>query len=291
MDWKKMGKAMLFPYPAVLALLCIAALTLLVYGFVALETSDVISIASYVLSFYALTALCLRVPDIIRFVQRFRRENRYYLMYKEDVQLRMDISLYGAFGFNALYSLFQLWLGLVHHSAWFYAMAGYYLLLACLRLMLARTIQAYTPGENLPLEWRKYRLCGAWLTTMTLVLFVFTMYFVFQTRTFVHHEITTIAMAAYSFTALTLAIVNLIRYQKYHSPAISAAREISLAAATVSMLTLENAMFTTFGQESSILFRQIMLGATGSVVLLFVVGMAVHMIVRASKQLSNKELI
>ena len=287
MDWKKIAKAMLFPHPAVLAMLCITALPLLVYGFIALDETNAIRIVSYVLSFYALTALCLRVPDIIRFVQRFRRENRYYLMYKEDVQLRMDISLYGAFGFNALYSLFQLWLGLVHHSAWFYAMAGYYLLLACLRLMLARTIRRHTPGENLPLEWRKYRLCGAWLTTMTLVLFVFTMYFVFQTRTFVHHEITTIAMAAYTFTALTLAIVNLIRYQKYHSPAISAAREISLAAAAVSMLTLENALFTVYGQETSILFRQIMLGATGIAVVLLVTAMAILMVIRASKALKH----
>ena len=287
MTWKKVGKALLFPHPAVLALICVTAVTLLIYSFVALATTDVLSIAAYTLSFYALTALCLRIPDIIRFVQRFRRENKYYLLYKSDVQLRMNITLYGAFGFNAFYALFQLWLGLVHHSAWFYAMAGYYLLLACLRLMLARTIHTHPPGENLPLEWRKYRLCGAWLTTMTLVLFVFTMYFVFQTRTFVHHEITTIAMAAYTFTALTLAIINLIRYQKYHSPAISAAREVSLAAAAVSMLTLENALFTAFGQETSILFRQIMLGATGIAVVLLVTAMAILMVIRASKALKH----
>lgn len=287
MTWKKVGKALLFPHPAVLALICVTAVTLLIYSFVALGTTDVLSIAAYTLSFYALTALCLRIPDMIRFVQRFRRENRYYLLYKSDVQLRMNITLYGAFGFNAAYALFQLCLGLWHHSAWFYAMAGYYFLLACMRLMLARTVHHHTPGAELSLEWRKYRLCGVLLAAITLTLFVFTMYFVFQTRTFLHHEITTIAMAAYTFSALTLAIVNLIRYRKYNSPAISAARGISLVSAAVSLLTLENAMFTAFGQESSPLFRQLMLGATGAAVAAFVLTLATLMILRASKRLRD----
>ena len=285
MNWKKLGRALLFPHPAVLALLCVAAVMLLIYSLVALETADVVSIAAYTLSFYAMTALCLRIPAIVRFVQRFRRENPYYLLYKNDVQLRMNITLYGAFGFNAAYALFQLCLGLWHHSAWFYAMAGYYFLLACMRLTLARTVREHVPGEDPDLEWRKHRLCGVLLAVITLTLFVFTMYFVFQTRTFLHHEITTITMAAYTFSALTLAIVNVVRYRKYNSPAISAAREISLASASVSLLTLENAMFTAFGQDSSEIFQRVMLGATGAAVMLFVTGMALSMIVQACRKL------
>ena len=43
-------------------------------------------------------------------------------------------------------------------------------------------------------------------------------------------------MAAYTFTALTLAIVNAVRYRKYGSPAYSAAKAISLASATLGLL-------------------------------------------------------
>ena len=223
MDWKKIGKALLFPPPPVTGLLFPIAVVLMLWGMLTRGTADPLTIAFCALSFYGLVLVCLRIPDIIRRVQRFRRENRYYLLYSSDVQLRINLSLYFAVGFNAVYALFQLCLGLRHHSAWFYAMAGYYLLLALMRLSLVRHTHHHAAGEDSHTEWRKYRFCGWLLLVMNLTLAVFTLYFVFRIRVFRHHEITTIAMAAYTFTALTLAIVNAVRYRKYGSPAYSAA--------------------------------------------------------------------
>ena len=285
MDWKKIGKAMLFPHPLVSGLLFPVAVALMLWGMLTRGTGDPLTIAFCTLSFYGLVLVCLRIPDIIRWVQRFRRENKYYLLYSSDVQLRINLSLYFAVGFNAVYALFQLCLGLWHHSAWFYAMAGYYLLLVLMRLTLVRHTRQHAAGEDSRTEWRKYRFCGWLLLVMNLALAIFTLYFVFRIRVFLHHEITTSAMAAYTFTALTLAIVNTVRYRKYGSPAYSAVKAISLASATVSMLTLENALLTTFGEGESELFRQIMLGASGAAVILIVQGIALYMIVNASKNL------
>ena len=285
MDWKKIGKALLFPHPIVAGLLFPAAVVLMLWGMLTRGVEDPLTIAFCALSFYGLVLVCLRIPDIIRWVQRFRRENKYYLLYSSDVQLRINLSLYFTVGFNAVYALFQLCLGLWHHSAWFYAMAGYYLLLGLMRLSLVRHTRYHAAGEDSRTEWRKYRFCGWLLLVMNLALAIFTLYFVFRIRVFPHHEITTIAMAAYTFTALTLAIVNAVRYRKYGSPAYSAAKAISLASATVSMLTLENALLATFGEGESELFRQIMLGASGAAVILVVQGIALYMIVNASKKL------
>ena len=285
MDWKRIGKALLFPHPLVTGLLFPMAVVLMLWGMLTRGVEDPLTIVFCALSFYGLVLVCLRIPDIIRWVQRFRRENKYYLLYQNDVQLRINLSLYFAVGFNAVYALFQLCLGLRHHSAWFYAMAGYYLLLALMRLSLVRHTRQHAAGEDSRTEWRKYRFCGWLLLVMNLALAIFTLYFVFRIRVFLHHEITTIAMAAYTFTALTLAIVNVIRYRKYGSPAYSAAKAISLASATVSMLTLENALLTTFGQDSSEVFRQIMLGTSGVAVILVVQGIALYMIVNAGKKL------
>lgn len=285
MNWKKLGKSLLFPHPVCLTLLTAIATVLLIYSFAALETTDPVSCAAYALSFYALLAVCVRIPDLISFIQRFRQENRYYLLYRSDVRLRMNITLYGSFSFNAVYAVFQLCLGLWHASVWFYAMAVYYFLLAAMRLMLANHARNYAPGERQQMEWRKYRLCGVLLLLMNVALAIIIIYFVWQIRVFRHHEITTLAMATYTFAALALAIVNAYRYKRYGSPAYSAAKAISLSSAAVSVLTIENAMLTAFGQESSALFRQIMLGATGTCVALFVIGMAVYMIVNAGRHL------
>ncbi|MBQ3168233.1 MAG: hypothetical protein IJB99_00580 [Clostridia bacterium] len=285
MDWKKITKRLLFPHPVFLWLFVPLALVLLIYSAIFYESTDVISIVSYVCSFCALVLVCLRIPDIVRFVRRFRQENKYAVRYASDVQLRINLSLYGAFLFNAVYAFFQLALGFKHHSAWFYSMAGYYFLLGLMRLMLVRYTRRHAPGQRLKTEWKKYRLCGAMLLLMTLVLTVFILYFIFRIRQFQHHEITTISMAAYTFSALTVAIVNAFLYKKYGSPVYSAAKAISLVSAVVSVLTLENAMLTAFGQDNSELFRQIMLGATGAAVICAVQGIAIYMIRNAGKNL------
>lgn len=285
MNWKRLAKRILFPHPAFVWLLWPAALGLLLYSAAACESTDTISIAAYVLSFWALVLVALRVPDVIRFAGRLRRENKYVVRYTSDVRLRMNISLYRACGFNAVYALFQLCLGLWHHSVWFYSMAGYYLLLGLMRLLLVRYTRSHAPGERQEIEWKKYRLCGLCLMLITLALAIFVIYFVWRIRVFRHHEITTIAMAAYTFASLALAIVNALRYRSYASPVYSAAKAISLASAVVSVLTLENAMLTAFGQDSGELFRQIMLGATGVAVILAVQGIAVYMIANAGRRL------
>lgn len=287
MNWKKIGKRILFPHPAILVLIIIAAAILLVYGFACFETTHPVSIASYAFSFYALVLVVLRGPDIIACISKFKRENRYLSRFYSDVRFRMNLTLYSAFGFNAVYAAFQLALGLKHHSVWFYSMAAYYLLLALMRLLLVRYTRRHSPGEQQAIEWRKYRFCGVCLLAMTLALGVIITYFVLRIREFEHHEITTIAMAAYTFTSLALAVRNAIRYKRFGSPAYSAAKAISLVSATVSMLTLENAMFTAFGNDSSELLRQVMLGGTGVCVLLVVQGISLYMIINACKKLGR----
>ena len=285
MDWKKLGKALLFPHPLVVWLLFPVAVVLMLWSMLTRGTADPLTIVFCTLSFYGLVLVCLRIPDIIRWVQRFRRENRYYLLYKGDVQLRINLSLYAASFFNVGYAMLHFFLGLKHRSAWFFAMAGYYFLLALMRLSLIRHTRRHAAGEEPLTEWKKYRFCGWLLLAMNLALTVFTLYFVYRIRVFQHHEITTIAMSAYTFTALTVAIVNVVRYRKWGSPVYSAAKAISLASAAVSMLTLENALLTTFGKGESEAFRQIMLGASGAAVILVVQGIALYMIVNAGKKL------
>lgn len=285
MNWKKMGRMILFPHPAVIWLLGPAAAAMLTYSFAELGETDAVSIVSYVLSFYALVLIALRTPDIIRFVNRFRRENRYVVRYTSDERLRVNLTLYGSFAFSTVYSVFQLGLGLWHRSVWFFAMAGYYLLLAMMRLLLVRHTGRHMPGERQDEEWRRYRLCGVCLLLMNFALGIIITYFVLKIRIFRHHEITTIAMAAYTFASLTMAIRNVIRFRNSVSPVYSASKVIALAAAIVSMLTLENAMLTAFGQETGEQFQQIMLGATGLVVIVMIQGMAIYMIVHAGRKL------
>ena len=92
-------------------------------------------------------------------------------------------------------------------------------------------------------------------------------------------------LSAYTFTSLTFAIINTVKYRKYHSPVYSASKAISLAASCVSVLTLESTMLTTFGNETmSLTGRRILLGTSGGVISALVIAMAVYMIVTGTTQ-------
>lgn len=289
MNWKKIGKHLLFPHPAITALMTLLATTGLIYSMVQRESRDVLSIAVYTLSFYTLVLLCLRVPDMIACVRRFRTENRWYLRYSTDVQLRLKLSLLSSFVWNAAYSVFQLALGIQHRSAWFHAMAIYYLLLAGMRYILGRHLLHHAPGEARQLEWRKYRLCGIGLMLMNLALLVFVLCFVLHIRSVRHHEIITITMAAYTFSLLATATVNVIRYRRYDSPVCTAAKILSLVTAMVSMLSLEDAMLSTFAAEGQAAFRRILLTVSGAAIAIFILCLSIHMILQATRSINKHE--
>jgi len=286
MDWKKIGKAFLFPHIAIMILLVPVCTVFLVYSMAFLGTASVAAIVSYVLSAYTLTVWCFRIPYLIRFFKTFKDENKYARIWRNDTRLRVNVSLYGTLIYNTAYALLQLGMGFWHHTFWFCSLAGYYLSLAVMRFFLVRHTSRHKPGEKMLEELKKYRACGIVLLIMNLTLALMIFFMVYWNRTFHHHEITTIALAAYTFTALTFAIINTVKYRKYNSPVYSASKAISLASACVSMLTLESTMLTTFGDGTMRLTgRRILLGISGGAISVFIIAMAIYMIVKGTKKI------
>ena len=290
MDWKKLGTAILFPPTAIMLILIPIATVFLIYALVFMGHDSIPAILSYVLSFYTLMVWCIQLPRLIPMFRKFREENKYARRFLEDRELRMKVSLYGALYFNTAYALLQLGLGFWHHTFWYYTLAGYYICLAVMRFFLARYTGSHKPGENQKEELLRYRNCGIVLLLMNLTLSVMVFFMIYWGRTFHHHKITTIALAAYAFTAFTFAVINLIKYRKLKSPVYSAAKVVSLASACVSMLTLEAAMLTAFGDETMHpLTRKLFLGLTGFAVCAFIILMALGMIYNGNDRLRRIE--
>ena len=289
MDWKKLGKALLFPHIAIMIVLIPIATVLLVGSMVFIGTESPIAIVSYVLAAYTLTAWCFRIPELIRYFQAFKNENRYVRQWLSDTRLRVNVSLYGSLALNVAYALLQLWLGFYHRTFWFCSLGAYYLCLAVMRFFLVNHTRKHAPGKKMRTELRKYRACGWVFLLMNLALTLIIFFMLYWNRTFTHHMITAIAMAAYTFTAFTVAIVSIVKYKKYNSPVFSASKAISFAAACVSMLTLTSTMLTTFSDGTmDAAAQKMMLGSVGAAVSLVVVAMAVSMIVIGTKKLKKE---
>ena len=289
MDWKKIGKALLFPHIAIMLALIPVSCVLLVYAMVVLGTESPIAYISYVLAAYTLTIWCFRIPKLIALIKKIKNENKYVLLWQEDARLRINVSLYGSLAANIVYGIFQIWLGIYHQTFWFGSLGAYYICLAIMRFFLLLHTRKFAPGEKMTAELKKYRACGWVFLAMNLALALIVFFMLYWNRTFTQHMITAIAMAAYTFASFTAAIVNVVKYRKYNSPVYSASKAISFAAACVSMLTLTSTMLTAFSDETmDATSQKFMLGSVGIGVCCVIVAMAIIMIVRGTKKLKEE---
>ena len=288
MNLKKFWLKLLYPHLAVILILLPISIAFLVFSLIYLSPASTMGILSYLFSFYVLLVICFRVPRIIEFCKNLKQENKYLKKWFSDVHLRMNVSLYRSLIWNVAFAIFQLGLGFYHKSFWFYSMFAYYVMLGVMRFFLVKHTRKYKANEQEEIEIKKYIVSGWLLLFLNFTLAVIVFFMVYWNRTFHHHMITTIALAAYTFFTFTFAIIDLVRYRKYNSPVYSSAKIISLIAGAVSMLTLESTMLTTFGTNESPLFSQLMLSLTGTAVIGFAITIAIIMIVKGSKQLKNK---
>lgn len=288
MDWKKIGKALLFPHISIMILLIPIATAFLLFSMLVIGTESIVAIISYVLAAYTLTVWCFKIPAIIEKIRVFKENNKYAVRWQSDARLRVRVSLYSALIFNIAYAVFNLFLGAKHNTFWFFSIGTYYFCLALMRLSLFLYTKKHEACSDIRAELHRYRTCGIVLLLMNTALAAMTFFMVYFGRTFIHHMITTIAMAAYTFTSLTVAIVNVVKFRKYNSPIFSASRAISFAAALVSMLTLESTMLTTFADETMKAGdSKFLLAATGSAICITVITMAIYMIAHSTHRLKT----
>lgn len=137
-------------------------------------------------------------------------------------------------------------------------------------------------------ELKRSRLCGIILMTVNFALSGVVILVIVQNKGFEYNGILIYVMAMYTFYVTTHSVIDIFKYRKYNSPVMSTSKSISLAAALVSMLSLETAMLSQFGTENTTpYFDQIMVGATGAGVCIIVLTMSIVTIVRANKELKH----
>lgn len=280
---KQVLTGLLFPHIALVVILAVISAAGLIYSFIGVNVNLIIQITFYVLSAYALTIVSIRCFKVIQKLNRYRKANLYYIKYRSNKKLQIKISLYMSVSINFIYSASHFTMGIFYHSIWFYALSAYYFLLIIMRFFLLRETYKIGILENKKQEYRCYRLCGIALLLMNIILSVVVFYIVWRNKGFAYHYIMTIAMATYTFATFTKAIVSMWQYKKYNSPIISAAKQISFAAALVSMLSLETAMLTAFGNNDNLAFNRIMTACTGASVCIMILGLAIYMIVHSTK--------
>ena len=167
--------------------------------------------------------------------------------------------------FNAGFCAYHIVFGVITHSWWLFTVGVYYGLLSVVRFVV---LQLKNNNSFI------MRFTGVILMILSLPLVGTVILAVVRDRGIVMHEIVMIAMAVYSFTKITLAIINLVKARKSTSAKIVTLRNISLSDACVSIFALQRSMLVSFGDmpETDIQIFNAVIGAAVCVIV-FLLGL------------------
>ena len=282
--------------PALPTLLIVSvAAALLIVAFTR-DLGPVLTYFSYLLSAYALvvgvSGLVRLIPWVGQAIPNTRlmrtlHRSEHAARYLDDPIFRAEINLYFGTAINALYIFIKFFSGVALRSGWLIAFALYYTVLTILRASLVNYVRQNEMKHDLLAEFRRYRLVGILLLGLNVVLSGIISRMIAHNDAYDYPGILIYAMAAYTFYAVILSIVGLIRFRRHGSPILSAIKVVNLTAALVALLSLEAAMLQRFGAPDDGVFRGTMIGISGLAASLTLLSMSLYMIVRASRKLKQ----
>ena len=291
MDWRKLCRNLLFPHVWIIFALTVISTAGLVFIFVKGLEQSIAAYIIYVAAFYTLTVLCiflsLVLPKQYKQIRQKIYDNPLGNRYMTDAEFRTHIWLHLSLAINLLYAAINVLSFILYHSMWFVCLAVYYSILAVMRFLLAKYARKNGFGRDMEGELKRTVICSCILLTLNFALSGSVLMMLYQNKGYEYHGILIYVMATYTFYITANAIVGLVKSRRQNSSAITMTRVISLSAALVSMLSLETAMFSAFGQDMDSDSKWLMIALTGAGVSLCVVVMSVYMIIKSVNEIKT----
>lgn len=255
------------------------ALTFLVFG-----DDSPFAYVSYLLSTYGLVVLVAAIIPLFSSVRLFLHSVPLAHRYMTDKHFSVWCGLALSFAINLGFAVLKLVYAAVYFSFWDGWLAVYNILLCAVRLYLLRSFPMGQNHQEFETELRRYRFTGISLFFLDAALAVISTLIVIKGNGYYYPGTLVYAMAFHAFYSLTLAIINTIKYRKFNSPILSAAKVVNLTTALVSIFSLETAMITQFGAGQAY-FRLVMTSVTAFAVCAIVLGLAIFMVYSANRKL------
>lgn len=272
-------------------LLCVFSAVALVFIFTNDLEEAIYAYVVYLVSAYALVALCLfcvyTLPPIIKNVKSNVYSNRYLGKLISDKLLKTKLSLYLSFLINFVYIFVNAFAAIYNKTAWFGIFAFYYAILAVMRFMLARFVYYNPLGSNTVGELKRAKVCSLVMLTLNFALTAAVLMMMYQDRGFEQHGLLIYVIALYTFYSTINAIIDGIKYRKLNKPIVSISTMIKLAEALVSMLLLETSMLAQFGADNTLEFKRLIISLTGGGIALIITFMSVYVFVMCNRELNS----
>lgn len=226
---------------------------------------QIAGIAVYILAgVFLVTACIFLVQDlkngVIEKIVSTIKRNPLGEKFFDDYTFRIILSTMPTFIINVAYTVYNGVLGVMHQSEWFITMAVYYSLLGIMRYHAVHTGRKISRMEDQSLVKKKelsvIKTEGILLLLLNLALSGVVLLTIVQDTAKRYSEIMVITIAAYTFYKIITSVINMIKVRKLQSPILITIRNISVADALVSVLTLQMTMLASFQGRSTMNINQ-----------------------------------
>ena len=266
---------------------------LLVYSLGDYGAPAIIVYSTYLYSSLSLMICCANIPRMWRCAAHKIRRSRLYCkiiallfgigpvrQYLTDIKLKHEVDLSISTIINFAFNIFRLGDGLMRGAVWEISLAVYYLFLVVVKTTLLWNFRYFDKDG----EQKIYRRSGLLLLGLGLLLIGMIIQMVIRpTGKSYDGNFMIYLVATYSFYLIISAVVGMIKYRKNKSPTLKVVKCVNLITASVSLLMLQTTMLATFGETEVDLWVR-MNGATGAVVAVLVIVVAVNLLRRGHKE-------
>lgn len=199
----------------------------------------------------------------------------------KDYRYRTILSTYFAFFVNLFYAVINGIFGFINHSPWFGSLAAYYIILCVMRFSTVwyerKILKSNDDKSKTIHELIVYRNCGILLIVITIAFGGAVIMLMHKEGGKSYPGFLIFAVAAYTFYKVIISIKNIIKTKKFKSPLLATIRNIGYTDALVSLLSLQTAMFFSFGKQGKLDYP-LMNGLTGTAICIMILFIGIYMI-------------
>ena len=203
---------------------------------------------------------------------RYRARTAVGQRLQDDRRFRIVASAAATLAMNLLYGTGHAVLGLMDGSVWLLIMAAYYILLGMMRFGAVLTERKHASERFV------MRFCGGILMALALVMGAATAISLIQERAVPHGIVIMLIIAIYTFWKMTMAIVHTVQAHQSGTPLTRTIRNITLASALASLMTMQRSMLVSFQGEATAQEMLLLNICTGAAVCLLVFLMGLNMV-------------
>ncbi len=237
---------------------------------------------------YAVYTVVLLAPDLKNRARARLQAGKFTGKLTGNYPFRTRVFAGCSLAINLAFVAFNTLFAVLTSYAWYGALAGYYFLLGGLRggvFYLDKRAKGREDYDRLRV--RNYRLCGVALLLLDVAMSAAVTLMVVAQKPIKYTEITAIVFASYSVYKISFAIWNIFKARKTKDLQVQAFRNIGLADAAVSLLSLQTTLIATFSVEGESMLA--LNAITGAFVCLFTIGLGIIMIVRSKEKKNERE--